>query len=81
MFSDIWSFGVLCIEVFLDAEKPKFEPPVDYGLLYNRYLTGERYPRPSGCHRDVYDVILQCWEMDGKNRIHYKKIQTLFTRY
>ena len=83
MYSDIWSYGVLCIEVFLDGQEPNFVEPVNFKQLissgdcrplYDKIKAGERFQKPVDCPEILYEVILCCWEMNPKKRIQYKDI-------
>ena len=75
-YSDIWSYGVLCAEMFLDGDIPSMaEPSTSHEHLFTAYSSGERYPCPSSCRREVFEIITKCWEVDGSKRIQYSAIQ------
>lgn len=62
--TDIWSFGILMIEIYTNGEKP-------YHNLSNAevlpYLKGgHRIPIPTGCPEEIYTIILSCWNLIDK---------------
>ena len=71
--SDVWSFGVLVLEIYENGEMP-------YKLMANeevirRLLGGYRAPKPITCGSRVYDgVISRCWDSNPANRPQFKKI-------
>jgi len=80
-YTDIWSYGVLAMEVLMDGETPQMDPPATHDELYSRLKNGDRYPCPTACPDDVYAVVLACWDNNGEKRIRYKAIQEHFSRY
>ncbi len=54
--SDVWSYGVLCWEVFALGETPYKGKNV--GLLMNEILTGMRLSRPELCEAEVFGVVV-----------------------
>jgi len=57
--SDVWSFGVVCWEVFSSGMLP-------WSWLSNQEVTeaitrGERLKKPDKCPDDLWGLILQCW--------------------
>lgn len=58
--SDVWSFGILCAEVFQDCQTPY------YGMknhdVWLQLRAGYRHEQPKECPNRVYRKILQpCW--------------------
>ena len=57
--SDVWSFGILCWEVFEHGKTPY--PDVQIANVLNYLLRGNRMSKPAACPDALYDVMLQCW--------------------
>lgn len=57
--SDVWSFGVLVWEIVTFGGSPYPGIPVEnlYGLLKSGY----RMKRPINCDRELYQLMLNCW--------------------
>ncbi|KAL5496993.1 hypothetical protein EMCRGX_G013375 [Ephydatia muelleri] len=67
MASDIWSFGVFIWELFTGGDLPYTEMSDDEVI---RYVTKEcgKLQMPESCPRDVYTIMLSCWENEAKSR-------------
>lgn len=67
LHSDIWSFGVLCWEVFAYAKLP-YESYSDDELL-TIIPAGSRLRKPSvSCPHALYDLMSLCWAEDPDRR-------------
>jgi proto-oncogene tyrosine-protein kinase ROS len=87
--SDVWSFGVLCWEVFSFGETPYSKWSI-YDLVCD-LVRGKRLEQPSSCPPEMYvvretskyisshlvsfDVISQCWSLDPKDRPTFRRIK------
>ncbi|XP_067037569.1 fibroblast growth factor receptor 2-like isoform X3 [Acropora muricata] len=73
--SDVWAFGVLLWEIFTFGGSPYPGRPVQN--LFDLLESGYRMERPSNCPNKIYQVMLNCWEADPKNRTSFtnKRIQ------
>ena len=65
--SDVWSFGILAVEVFSDCETPY------YGMknhdVWLNLRAGMRHDRPDGCPREIFKRVMRdCWEENPKKR-------------
>eukprot|EP00038_Savillea_parva_P002316 m.113215 g.113215 ORF g.113215 m.113215 type:complete len:1574 (-) comp10796_c0_seq1:73-4794(-) len=66
-YTDVWSFGVLAIEVFTNGETP-------YRGWTNMFIVeqlkeGYRLPQPPLCPTPVYNTIIRpCWDEINENR-------------
>ena len=74
--SDVWSFGTLLYEIWSLGEKP-FQNVTNHdvsshsllskkGYIYSfqtirKISNGYRLPPPSGCPRQIYEMMIQCW--------------------
>ena len=63
---DVWSFGVLCWEVFEQGRTPY--PGVPIENVMNFLLRGNRMAKPHACPETVYQMMLQCWQMEAAAR-------------
>ncbi|WAQ99727.1 FGFR3-like protein, partial [Mya arenaria] len=67
--SDIWSFGVVCLEVFLDGGTPRLTKPSQPSPgsdpqeeHWARLAQNERFPKPLTCPDEVYEIMKLCWQ-------------------
>jgi serine/threonine protein kinase len=63
---DVWSFGVVLLEVYQDGKKPYFEKT--NAEVYRDLMTGYRAKQPAGCDDAMYSLMLSCWDVDPTNR-------------
>jgi serine/threonine protein kinase len=73
--SDVWSFGILLVEIFQDGVVP-------YGLwstarVIAKVLGGSKHMQPTGCQDAVYAMMLQCWATDGQARPLFSHLVTM----
>jgi serine/threonine protein kinase len=73
--SDVWSFGVTVLEIFIDGSKPY--PKMKNAEVITQVQAGYRAPQPDGCPLAVYSVMLQCWAEDSATRPRFAKIADL----
>ncbi|KAM9854315.1 NT-3 growth factor receptor-like [Aulostomus maculatus] len=76
--SDVWSFGVILWEIFTYGKQPWFQ------LANNEVIEcitqGRVLERPRICPKEVYDMMLGCWQREPQQRLNIKDIQKmLFT--
>ncbi|XP_061825423.1 NT-3 growth factor receptor-like isoform X4 [Nerophis lumbriciformis] len=71
--SDVWSFGVILWEIFTHGKQPWFQ------LANNEVIEcitqGKVLEHPKLCPKEVYDVMLGCWQREPQQRLHMKDIQ------
>ncbi len=73
LYSDIWSFGVLCWEVFTFARLP-YEDLNDEQVLED-VPNGLSLPVPmEGCPLSLYAVMQDCWRRAPSERPHFSKL-------
>lgn len=72
--SDVWSFGILCYEVFTSAALPYSGMNNEVVLL--RVRGGFRLPCPEGCPPDVFSThISACWARDPQSRPSFSDLE------
>ena len=76
--SDVWSFGIVLYEIFTRGCPPYPGMTDDQMLMKVRY--GYRMPQPQGCQKQLYDIILQCWEKEPMNRPTFRELATQLMR-
>ncbi|XP_058502447.1 NT-3 growth factor receptor isoform X1 [Solea solea] len=71
--SDVWSFGVILWEIFTYGKQPWFQ------LANNEVIEcitqGRVLERPRLCPKEVYDIMLGCWQREPQQRLNIKDIQ------
>lgn len=67
--SDVWSFGILMMEIFTYGERP-YKEFTDASSLIIKLNDGYRMPKPERHHlpNDIYDLIFKCWQRDPEHR-------------
>jgi hypothetical protein len=89
--SDVWSFGVTLWELLSFARRQPFD--VEFAgdgrqlvLDYVSYFrTGcrrplPRLPQPRVCPREIYDLMIECWNGDDSQRPTFREIHMFLTR-
>ncbi|XP_071941013.1 uncharacterized protein [Antedon mediterranea] len=76
--SDVWSFGVLLWEIATRGENPYAGKKAND--LLNFLQKGYRMKRPQTCSRELYDVMLKCWEQRLERRPTFLTIFRLLDR-
>ncbi|XP_028678490.2 NT-3 growth factor receptor [Erpetoichthys calabaricus] len=73
--SDVWSFGVILWEIFTYGKQPFFQ------LANNEVIEcitqGRVLERPRSCPKEVYDIMLGCWQREPQQRLTIKDIQKI----
>eukprot|EP00039_Didymoeca_costata_P010502 m.141424 g.141424 ORF g.141424 m.141424 type:complete len:1767 (+) comp14850_c0_seq6:155-5455(+) len=76
--SDVWSFGILCYEIFTYAETPY--KGINQQNLTSLLAKGYRQPRPEGCPEDFFDtIVLPCWEHSPQDRPSFSDLVSNLT--
>jgi serine/threonine protein kinase len=64
--SDVWSFGIVVIELLVDGETPY------HGMsnpdVMKLTMSGGRHPKPPLCSNKLYKTLLKCWDAVPANR-------------
>ncbi|XP_023246091.1 vascular endothelial growth factor receptor 1-like [Copidosoma floridanum] len=64
--SDVWSFGVVLWEFFTLAEIPYSR--MGFEKMYQKLIRGYRLGQPAYATKDIYDIMLHCWEEKPTSR-------------
>ena len=71
--TDVWSYGVLLLEIYLDGGRPYAD--MSNGAVIARVAAGYRAPKPGNCTASIYaDVMLTCWDADALERPSFTQI-------
>lgn len=73
--SDVWSFGVLLWEICTLAATPFAEIPSQE--VYPRTIRGLRLPHPTGLSDELFQLMLQCWELDADERPTFHELSAV----
>ena len=73
--SDVWSFAVFCWELFEHAKTPYPGIAVDGVVTF--VLRGNRMAKPQECTDAMYDLMLQCWQLEPKSRPPFSAIVSM----
>lgn len=74
--SDVWSFGVLLWEIFTLGGTPYVN--LKTAEVPERVSKGLRLDHPKGVHTDMYQLMLQCWELDRDERPTFEQLCSSF---
>ncbi|XP_069969888.1 tyrosine-protein kinase Fer isoform X3 [Penaeus vannamei] len=69
---DVWSYGVLCWEIFSSGEVPY----QGYSNTKAREMidSGYRMLAPPNTPEEMYQLMLKCWQYEPENRPHFSDI-------
>lgn len=76
--SDVWSFGVLTWEITTFGGSPYPGIPVE--KLYSLLKSGYRMIRPINCSKELYQIMLNCWQEFAENRPTFPDLVREFDR-
>uniref|UniRef100_A0A3Q2YGZ4 Tyrosine-protein kinase receptor n=1 Tax=Hippocampus comes TaxID=109280 RepID=A0A3Q2YGZ4_HIPCM len=71
--SDVWSFGVILWEIFTYGKQPWFQ--LGNNEVIDCITQGRVLDRPRVCPKEVYDIMLGCWQREPQQRLNIKDIQ------
>ena len=75
--SDVWSFGIVCVEIFQDGEKPYLATGSNPAVI--RMVTaGKVHPRPVACAPRVYAELVKCWHFEPDLRTSFQALASVF---
>uniref|UniRef100_A0A8C5DK74 non-specific protein-tyrosine kinase n=1 Tax=Gouania willdenowi TaxID=441366 RepID=A0A8C5DK74_GOUWI len=70
--SDVWSFGVLFYEIMTNGSIPY---PGFNEESYDKVMDGYRMPKPPKCPNPLYEMMLDCWQIEPDKRPDFKSIK------
>lgn len=74
--SDVWSFGVVLWEFFSLARTPYPGMEADE-RLFNKILDGYRMEAPEYSPKEIYRIMLNCWNFNPTSRPSFSKLVEL----
>eukprot|EP00912_Choanoflagellata_sp_UC4_P001688 UC4_evm3s1075 len=72
--SDVWSFGILAHELFIDCEVPYSDMSNDQ--VWTKVSSGYRLPKVGKCSVSFYKLMLDCWDKDPTKRPSFARIRS-----
>ncbi|XP_055641478.1 vascular endothelial growth factor receptor 1 isoform X2 [Toxorhynchites rutilus septentrionalis] len=76
-YSDVWAYGIVLWEFFSLAKIPY--PGMEANQeLYNKLRDGYRMDKPQYANQDVYDIMLNCWNVKPDSRPSFKDLKSRF---
>lgn len=72
--TDVWSFGVVLIEIFTDGSKPY--AGMANAAVISKVQGGYRAEQPKLCTDEVYAIMLECWAAKAADRPTFAKLVT-----
>ena len=84
--SDVWSFAVSLWEILTFARDQPFQTLTDEQVIencghYYRNDSQEVYlPRPGNCHKEIFDLMKECWNRNELCRPAFREIHMFLQR-
>ncbi|XP_023839265.1 BDNF/NT-3 growth factors receptor-like [Salvelinus sp. IW2-2015] len=73
--SDVWSLGVVLWEIFTYGKQPWYQ--LSNNEVIECITQGRVLQRPRSCPKEVYDLMLGCWQRESYMRLNIKEIHSL----
>ncbi|KAJ8286345.1 hypothetical protein GJAV_G00037420 [Gymnothorax javanicus] len=73
--SDVWSLGVVLWEIFTYGKQPWYQ--LSNNEVIECITQGRVLQRPRLCPKEVYDLMLGCWQREPHMRLNIKEIHSL----
>ncbi|EDQ92991.1 uncharacterized protein MONBRDRAFT_44322 [Monosiga brevicollis MX1] len=71
--SDVWAFGVTLWEIATYGSAPY--PGIHHSKVLDKLMMGYRMQRPEGCPMEIYNIMLQCWDVNPDLRPSFHKLK------
>jgi serine/threonine protein kinase len=75
--SDVWSFGIVMVEIYLNGSRP-FPDVATNPEVLALTLSGQRHSQPPTCPTHMYMLLLQCWAEDADVRPTFAALNERF---
>ncbi|XP_042199000.1 NT-3 growth factor receptor [Callorhinchus milii] len=73
--SDVWSYGVILWEIFTYGKQPWFQ--LANNEVIDCITQGRVLERPRICPKELYDIMLGCWQREPQQRLSIKEIHRM----
>ncbi|XP_053322996.1 BDNF/NT-3 growth factors receptor isoform X2 [Spea bombifrons] len=73
--SDVWSLGVVLWEIFTYGKQPWYQ--LSNNEVIECITQGRVLQRPRTCPKEIYDLMLGCWQREPHMRLNIKEIHIL----
>ncbi|TNN53349.1 BDNF/NT-3 growth factors receptor [Liparis tanakae] len=73
--SDVWSLGVVLWEIFTYGKQPWYQ--LSNNEVIECITQGRVLQRPRSCPKEVYDLMLGCWQREPYMRLNIKEIHSM----
>ncbi|XP_033981534.1 neurotrophic tyrosine kinase, receptor, type 2b isoform X4 [Trematomus bernacchii] len=73
--SDVWSLGVVLWEIFTYGKQPWYQ--LSNNEVIECITQGRVLQRPRTCPKEVYDLMLGCWQREPYMRLNIKEIHAM----
>ena len=75
--SDVWSYGITCVEIFQNGDKPYPGINSNPEVIKLVCTQGHVHPRP-GCNDAVYSMLVKCWSFEPSQRPEFAALKEFF---
>ncbi|XP_070550583.1 tyrosine kinase receptor Cad96Ca-like [Ptychodera flava] len=76
--SNVWSFGVVLWEIVTMGNRPY--PGMSEQEVTSSLQAGYRMPKPSHCEKELYSIILSCWDEDMGRRPTFAELSAILQK-
>lgn len=77
--SDVWSFGVVLLELFTKGETPYRD--METKEVLTKLRKGYRHPQPENCPKGIYHLMRCCWNMPEHLRPSFDDLRPCLENY
>ncbi|NXI23954.1 NTRK2 protein, partial [Sterrhoptilus dennistouni] len=73
--SDVWSLGVVLWEIFTYGKQPWYQ--LSNNEVIECITQGRVLQQPRTCPKEIYELMLGCWQREPHMRLNIKEIHSL----